>query len=194
MSIFDDIVQIDENGEIYLNQWIEWDHFSIPNKPELERKIMRELMAFLGHCLKCTSLDGCYLLDYKKPEQPLHQNCDCKKINIGFIRVNTNANAELPINKLSKYIFNGKINSKGKQNIFESWGYTINDIEHLKIDIEQQCKDNYLKGNYVLKNLDEYGQRLAIPTNLRGNNFYSGWLLCPEGKIINTTPFGGWIK
>ena len=41
MSIFDDIVQIDENGEIHLNQWIEWDHFLIPNKPELLRKIMR---------------------------------------------------------------------------------------------------------------------------------------------------------
>lgn len=27
-----------------------------------------------------------------------------------------------------------------------------------------------------------------------GKTFYSGWILCPEGKIKNTTPFGGWIK
>ena len=23
---------------------------------------------------------------------------------------------------------------------------------------------------------------------------YTGWMLYPEGKIKNTTPFGGWIK
>ena len=35
---------------------------------------------------------------------------------------------------------------------------------------------------------------MAIPTTLKGTTFYSGWMLCPEGKIKNTTPFGGWIK
>lgn len=55
-------------------------------------------------------------------------------------------------------------------------------------------KRPYYKGNYILKNLDSCGQRLAIPILLNGNSFYSGWLLCPEGKIKNTTLFGGWIK
>ena len=39
-----------------------------------------------------------------------------------------------------------------------------------------------------------YGQRLAIRVNIAGKSFYTGWLLEPEGKIRNTTPFGGWIK
>ena len=30
MSVFDDLIQIGENGEIVNNQWIEWDHFLIP--------------------------------------------------------------------------------------------------------------------------------------------------------------------
>ena len=38
------------------------------------------------------------------------------------------------------------------------------------------------------------GQRLAILINLKGTMFYSGWMLYPEGKIKNTTPFGGWIR
>ena len=37
-------------------------------------------------------------------------------------------------------------------------------------------------------------QRMAIPINLGEHKFYSGWLLCPEGLIRNTTPFGGWIR
>ena len=45
---------------------------------------------------------------------------------------------------------------------------------------------------YRLKNLDKNGQRLAIKTTLNGNNFYSGWIVEPEGIIRNTTPFGGW--
>ena len=29
---------------------------------------------------------------------------------------------------------------------------------------------------------------------LNGVTFYSGCMLYPEGKIKNTTPFGGWAK
>ena len=45
----------------------------IMNKPILLRKIIRKLMAFMGHCLICTSLDGCYLLNNKRPEQPIQK-------------------------------------------------------------------------------------------------------------------------
>ena len=29
MGVFDDLIEIDENGELVFNQWIEWDHFLI---------------------------------------------------------------------------------------------------------------------------------------------------------------------
>ena len=51
-----------------------------------------------------------------------------------------------------------------------------------------------IRGNYVLKNLDSHGQRIAIKTTINEISFYSGWILCPEGKIKNTTPSGGWVK
>lgn len=163
MNIFDDVVNIDENGNIIYKQWIEWNHFNIPNKPELLRKIMRKIMAFFNHCLKCTSLDGCFLLDSKKPEQSLHPNCDCDKKLISFKKVKYYSISEFPIAKLSKYIFAGEVASKGKQNIFQAWGYSSKDIFVLKDIFEIQAKQNYLDGNYKLKKLDEFGQRLSIP-------------------------------
>lgn len=60
--------------------------------------------------------------------------------------------------------------------------------------MELQAKKQYSIGNYTLKDLDKYGQRIAIETKLKGNVFYSGWLVCPEGKLRNITPFGGWAK
>lgn len=190
MSVFDDLIQIDDYGNPVYNQWIEWDHFLIPNKPESLRNIMRDILAFLGHCKKCSAIDGCYLLDDNRPEQPLHKNCDCKRITILFSDVKTRASANCPLIKFTDYIFK----NKDKKSLFESWGFTIKDSEMLKKCIETETCKKYIEGNYVLKTLDNYGQRLAIPINIKGHKFYSGWMLCPEGKIRNTTPFGGWIK
>ncbi len=190
MSIFDDLIKIDNDGNFVYNKWIEWNHFLIPNKPERLRNIMRELLAFLGHCKKCSALDGCYLVDSNKPEQPLHPNCDCNKKDISLNVVKAKITANCPIIKFTNYIFK----NEDKKNLFESWGYTIQDSERLKQNIEFMARENYKLGNYLLKALDDYGQRLAIPVNLNGHRFYTGWMLCPEGLIRNTTPFGGWIK
>ncbi len=70
MSVFDDLIHIGENGELIFNQWIEWDHFLIPNKPQWFREILRNVMALLGHCMECTSLDGCYLVRKNTPRLP----------------------------------------------------------------------------------------------------------------------------
>lgn len=193
MSIFDDLIKIGENGEIIFNQWIEWDHFLIPNKPEWYREILRNMMAILGHCMNCSALDGCYLLVNNMPNQPLHEKCHCNKKNIDYVKIKKSASAECDLRKFTEYVFKNT-NSKGKNQIFHDLGFNIKDSEYLQNEFCKQAVSEYLSGNYVLKNLDRRGQRLAIPTNLNGKTFYSGWMLCPEGKIKNTTPFGGWIK
>lgn len=194
MSIFDNLIQIGENGEIVYNQWIEWDHFLIPNKPEWLREILRNIMALFGHCMNCSALDGCYLVKRNMPAQPLHENCDCRKKDISYSKVKNNATAECDIRKFTEYVFRNNKDSKGKNKIFYDLGFDINDSSYLQNEYCKQALNQYLLGNYVLKNLDKRGQRLAIPTSLNGTTFYSGWMLCPEGKIKNTTPFGGWIK
>lgn len=194
MSIFDDLITVNEQGEIIYNQWVEWDHFLIPNKPEWFRELLRNLMLTLGHCLNCSALDGCYFVLRNMPLQPLHENCDCSKKEISFSKVKNKSNSECNIKKFTDYIFLNTKESKGKNKIFFDLGFKINDSEYLKNEFCRQGLDGYLKGDYVLKMLDRRGQRLAIPISLNGKRFYSGWMLYPEGKIKNTTPFGGWIK
>ncbi len=155
MNIFDDLIRIDENGNVSYNSWIEWDHFLIPNKPEWLRELLRNLMAIFCHCLNCTALDGCYLLDTNRPEQPLHENCDCKKKSINYSTVKTNAKAECEIEKFTKYVFTNNKDSKGKNKIFYHLGYSIEDSEYLKNEYCRQALEQYLLGNYKLKNLDK---------------------------------------
>lgn len=193
MSIFEDVISVDNNGNIIYNEWIEWDHFLVPTEPEWYRDIMRALLAILGHCLRCTSLDGCYFINTKKPED-IHDFCDCTNFKIPFSKVKNNAIAECNISKFTDYIFKSDSVSKGKLSIFKKLGYSIEDSQFLQSEICKQAKTQYLLGNYVLKNLDMFGQRLAIAVNLNGTSFYSGWKLCPKGRITNTTPFAGWIK
>ena len=194
MNMFDNLIRIDKNGNLIYNNWIEWDHFLIPNKPEWFRTLLRNIMVLLKHCMNCTSLDGCYLVETNMPNQPLHKNCDCDKKNINFSKVKAKANSYCAIEKFTEYVFKNTKDSKGKNQIFFDLGYSVNDSLYLKNEYCKQALKQYLLGNYKLKNLDMRGQRLAIPINLKGIVFYSGWMLYPEGKIKNTTPFGGWIK
>lgn len=147
-----------------------------------------------GHCMNCSALDGCYFVEGNMPLQPLHEHCDCDKIVISYSKVKNVATAECDIRKITEYVFKDSDISKGKNELFFKFGYDINDSLYLQYEFCKQALNQYLSGNYVLKNLDRMGQRLAIPIRLNTTFFYSGWLLCPEGKIKNTTPFGGWIK
>lgn len=147
-----------------------------------------------GHCMNCSALDGCYFVEGNMPLQPLHEHCDCDKIVISYSKVKNVATAECDIRKFTEYVFKDSDISKGKNELFFKFGYDINDSLYLQYEFCKQALNQYLSGNYVLKNLDRMGQRLAIPIRLNTTFFYSGWLLCPEGKIKNTTPFGGWIK
>lgn len=41
--------------------------------------------------MACTSLDGCYLVARNILEQPLHNNCDCRKKDITYSNVKNSA-------------------------------------------------------------------------------------------------------
>lgn len=193
MNELSDVIFMGENDKIVYNRWVEWDHFMIPNNPEWLREILRNLMAFLGHCMNCSALDGCYLVRRNMPAQPLHNRCDCNTKDIEYAKAEIKAQAECDIRKFTEYVFKDKETSKGKNQIFYDMGYTIDESAWLKQEYMIQALKQYKQGNYVLKNLDRRGQRLAIAITLKGKTFYSGWMLCPEGKIKNITPFGGWL-
>lgn len=194
MGIVDELIGVNERGEIISKDWVEWEHFMIPNKPKWLRDILRNIIALKGHCLTCTSVDGCYFVRSNMPEQPLHPHCDCKTKTISYGIVQKNAKATSGMEKFRDYVFAPKHYGKGKVALFKSWGYTIDDSEALRREYAEQALIAYKSGQYKLKKPDEHGQQLAIPVSLKGKVFYSGWMLCPEGEIVLTTPFGGWIK
>ena len=185
-----------ENNMLYVaNDWIMWYDFVYLNLKGVDWKIrellytsLSVLLMFLNHCGICTRLSGCYFVNKKSPEKPQHPRCHCKKIKIDNPR--NSVVAEMNINKLTLYLFSNK--SGGKKSIFESWGYSIQNVKELKKEFEEQAKNKYTNGNYTLSHLDAFGQRINITINLKGNSFKSSWMVEPCGLIRNITPFGGW--
>ena len=147
----------------------------------------------LGHCGNCLALDGCYFIDSKRPENPLHQHCHCNLLNVSEYQVKSIGSAECPIEKFTKYIFAEGSLSKGKKDLFENFGFSISDADYLKKLYETQALEKYISGDYELNVLDNFGQRINIKIVLNGNEINTGWMVEPNGKIRNTTPFGGWI-
>lgn len=199
MGVFDNFSEID--GKVVDNTWIEWVHFDVPNTLEIFRIFMQYIMSIFGHCLKCVVLDGCYLVKWNMPrnEAPntdglLHPKCHCVAKEIPYSVVKYKASSSCGLDKFIFYVFNDNGKDKGKKQIFKDLGYSIEDSSKLKEEFEKLALEQYLKGNYKLKGLDENGQRLAIPIELKGVKFYTGWILHPEGFIRNVTPFAGWVN
>lgn len=177
------------------DKWVKWFHAGIPDEPEWQRQIARAVAMIFGHCMECTALSGCYFKDeeiLKCPKHPQHENCDCKKINIGV----PSAVADCDINKFIGYIFSDKYASNGKRNLFEQLGFTYQDSAFLKLEYERQAREKYLSGNYKLGKLDSNGQRMNIGIDFvhpdKGLvSFISGWMTRPNGQITCNTPLGG---
>lgn len=75
-------------------------------------------------------------------------------------------------------------------------GYSIIHSEELQQEFIQQAERAYSIGDYVLRRLDDFGQRIDIEIKLKRKNkegyvtFKSGWTVYPNGKIFLTTPYG----
>ena len=85
----------------------------------------------------------------------------------------------------------------GKERLFKAWGYTVNDSEYLKKEIEKQGLQKYILGQYTLGKLNRDGQRISITIEIMRKDkndvvtFVSGWMVYPNGHIQLTTPYGG---
>lgn len=111
------------------------------------------------------------------PPHKLHKNCDCYLTKVKSADVKTSAFPNV-IWENSPNIFLPTVKkSKGKLANFESLGYNKNDSNILKEEYEKQALDEYLSGNYTLKDLDKNGQRLAIAISLKGKRFFTGWMI-----------------
>lgn len=176
MGIFDDIIEVDENGNINYVGWVKWKHVS----------------GGIWHCPVCLILDKCWFSNSLKPELPQHEKCHCIVEKISTPIPQNNTEAACDIRKFTEYIFSDKYSWNGKRKLYESLGFTVNDSNYLKKEYEIQALKNYCNSKYKLGKLDSQGQRINIDIEFMKNNrklkFASGWMVRPEGLITNNTP------
>ena len=108
--------------------------------------------------------------------------------------------ATIPIEKIRDFLFKPGA-THGKDAIFRGLGYTQDDSPLLKSIFESQALPKYIANDYVLRKLDQHGQRIDIVITLPGiregsgkvSTFISGWMIRADGIMLNT-PFSGFPK
>ncbi len=146
----------------------------------------------------CLKLHKCWFLENKKPKLPQHFFCHCITKPINYTYVANLATASSEFSKFDPYLFNrNNAYEHNKQQMFESWGYTIDDADWLKNTIKEQCLEKYINGDYTLGVLNKYGQRISIRVEIPRKDksdtvsFVTGWMVLPYGHIQLNTPYGG---
>ncbi len=189
MGLFDTFIY--KKGKIVNENFIKRIHRGVPDQEGDERENIRNNLAMLRHCKPCTALSGCYFANNNKPKT--HFYCDCNESAIETPY--EQSVAERDIRKFSEYVFNEKYKVNGKNKLFWLLGFHKEDSAYLKSEYEKQAKQKYLKGDYTLGKLDNFGQRinvtidLATPTHT-DIKLITGWMVHPLGKITCTTPLG----
>ena len=174
--------------------WIKWGHRVIPDEEGAERELARNNAELDRHCKICTVLSGCYFPSFNMPKYPQHERCDCMLSSIS--KPNSQAVATCAMDKFTGYLFSEDYADNGKIKLFKELGFTVDDIDYLKIEMENQALNKYLSGDYVLGKLDRYGQRITVAiTGLKSSLkndiiIKTGWMIRPLGKITCNTPYG----
>lgn len=192
MSLFEKLVL--PIGKKPTRGWVKWYHQCIPDEEGKAREEARKVAETNKHCKICTVLSGCYFDSSVMPQYPQHPHCDCMLFTIS--KSTSQAVASCAIEKFTGYIFGEKYSGNGKIKLFKALGFTIEDSNYLKTEFEKQAKQKYLKGDYVLGKLDQYGQHITISiTGLKSpikNDIIlkTGWMIRPLGYITCNTPLG----
>lgn len=106
-----------------------------------------------------------------------------------------------PIEKFSDYIFKPDA-THGKDAVFKSFGYSLDDAAELARIYERQAAAKYESGEYELGIKDRHGQRIGIEIALAGKGVAtgktgcvrSGWMIRDDDTITLNTPFSGFTR
>ena len=79
----------------------------------------------------CDKFNGCYFIVKQMPKYKQHPRCQCWLNKIAKLIPYITENATCDIRKFAEYVFDEE-KSKGKKELFEGWGYTIEDSEYLQ--------------------------------------------------------------
>ncbi len=167
------------------------------------------------HCVKCVVVNQCWFKNEngKKPERfdytkysdkvleklkgidgLYHPHCHCKEIAIPNPTEKT-LNVVVKDDKIYDFF-------DRKNGLATAWGYTIADKTLFKDSYTTSVQQQYLNGDYSIFKYDGFGFQITIIASVPGINekqgktykFQTGFMVYPNGKIQNTTIFGGKIK
>ncbi len=146
----------------------------------------------------CDKFDNCYFIVKQMPTYPQHIKCQCRLKKIDKPIPNLTATATCDIRKFTEYVFSGKY-PDGKKELFEGWGYTINDSAYLQNLFISQALRKYCNGDYIYKGVNDYSAKIEIVIEINAKSgrtlrIKSGWGLNPNGEIKLLTPFSGYKK
>ena len=167
-----------------------------PAAPKWMQWIHRNLSE--NHCPECLKLHECWFAKENAPKWPHHPFCHCLLKDVSYNDVLTKSASDCPYSKFNPYLFDPENTYKhGKNKAFESWGYSIDDSEWMKEEMEKQGLERYVAGEYTLGKLNKNGQRINIRIEIPRKDkegtvsFITGWMVLKNGKIKLNTPYGG---
>lgn len=163
-------------------EWVQWVHHNDG----------------VSHCQECLKLDGCWFQKDNVPFCQRHFFCHCTLEPLDYATVVTRSIAVSDYSKYVPYLFNTNGGyTHNKEKLFKEWGYTAEDADWLKAEIERQGREKYISGDYQLGKLNDKGQRISIRITITRRDtgtevsFITGWMVYPDGRIQLTTPYGG---
>lgn len=181
--------------KLCMEEWVKIIHPGTAPATTAEMKRIYAEQNNTSHCSICLNLNGCCFVIDKCPTIPHHPHCHCFLKNVQHMTVMV----ECPIIKFTRYAFVHHEVGDKKQ-LFESWGFDINDSEYLQKEFAKQAYIAYSTGNYTLTNLNKYSQSINIEIILKRKDngeyiaFKTGWTVYPDGKILLATPFANQKK
>lgn len=143
----------------------------------------------------CDKFNGCYFIVKRMPKYRQHPNCQCQLKKIAKPIPNVTAHATCDINKFTGYLFSDKYND-GKKELFESWGYMIEDSEYLQQLYISQAIQKYCDGDYQYVGANDYAAKISIVITIvnkegKEQKVNTIWKLKPKGEIELVTPYSG---
>ena len=128
-------------------KWIRWVHQNLSE----------------NYCPECLKLHDCWFAKENTPKWPHHPFCHCLCEDISYNDVFTQSSSDCPYSEFDPYLFDTKGEyGHGKDKLFRSWGYSVEDFRWLKSEIEKQGLEKYIAGEYALGKLNDKGQRLSL--------------------------------
>lgn len=215
MAMFDDLM------DKILSNFSEWIQVQDPksnwtlDNVLIIKDIGVDKEAVKPHCVKCVVANQCWFKNEKgkKPERfdystfsnnvleklkgidgLYHPNCHCKEVAI----------SKPTEENISIIVDDRKINDfyRRKSGLATAWGYSFFEKNDFKKAFIRSVLKEYINGEYSIFKYDGFGIQITIIASIPGINykkgrnykFQTGFMIYPNGKIENTTIFGGKIK